>query len=274
MNTINYSYIVIDDEKNYREQVIELVNEFNASPQTHFVETHDTKIRLRLLREHDGLNNFTLQDMQDADIVFLDLRFGETEMGINLLNMANNANRKNIIVLTNYKADYEKKAAEFPQVLSWLHKPLNIKNLEISIDKFYIKKEGILAVFKLSQVEITAKNTAPILYDDIICIKSGGQEVSVFLQNGEEKNFAANVFSVTKFEGKGYLKRISPSCAINIGLDWKIESSEYSGLFVKYEKFKLLPENELRITNIFVNSIIPILSKSVKDRIKMDSVDV
>ncbi len=269
MNTINYNYIVIDDEKNYREQVIELVNEFNASAQTHFAETHDINIQLRLLREHDGLNNFTLQDMQDADLVFLDLRFGETEMGINLLNMANNANRKNIIVLTNYKADYEKKAAEYPRVLSWLHKPLNIKNLEISIDKFYIRKESILAVFKPNQVEITAKNTPSIRYDDIICIKSGGQEVTVFLQNGEEKTFAANVFSVSKFDGKGNLKRISPSCAINVGLDWKIESSDHNGLFVRYAGFRQLPENELRITNIFVNMIIPILSRPVEDRIKM-----
>jgi DNA-binding LytR/AlgR family response regulator len=267
MDKYNYSYVVIDDEKNYREQVIELVNAFNQSAQTHFVETHNAKIQLRLVREHDGLNNYTLQDMQDADIVFLDLRFGETEMGINLLNMVNNANRKNIIVLTNYKADYEKKAAEFPQVLSWLHKPLNIKNLEISIDKFHIKKEGILAVFKQNQVEITAKNTEPILYDNIVCIKSGGQEVNVFLKNGEEKTFAANVFSVTKFEGKGHLKRISPSCAINIGLDWKIESDEYIGLFVQLEGFKKLPENELKITNIFM-SIIPVLSRTIEQRIK------
>jgi DNA-binding LytR/AlgR family response regulator len=263
---IHYSYIVIDDEKNYREQVIELVNAFNESEQTHFVETHDVKIHLQLLREHDGLNNHTLQDMQGADLVFLDLRFGETEMGIHLLNMANNANRKNIVVLTNYKADYEKKAAEFPQVLSWLHKPLNIKNLEISIDKFYIRKEGILAVFKQHQVEITAKNTEPILYDNIVCIKSGGQEVNVFLKNGDERTFAANVFSVTRFDGKGYLKRISPSCAINIALDWKIENDENVGLFVQLDGFKKLPENELKITNIF-RSIVPVLSKPMAERV-------
>ncbi len=266
MDKNSYTYIVIDDEKNYREQVIELVNEFNQSAQKHFVETHDAQIQLKLLREHDGLNNYTLQDMQEADLVFLDLRFGETEMGVNLLNMTNNANRKNIIVLTNYKADYEKKATEFPQVLSWLHKPLNIKNLEISIDKFYIRKEGILAVFKPHQVEVKARNTEPMLYENIICVKSGGQEVSIFMKNGEERTFAANVFSVTKFEGKGHLKRISPSCAINIALDWEIKNSENIGLFVQLEGFKALPENELKITNIFMK-IVSLLSRPVKERI-------
>jgi DNA-binding LytR/AlgR family response regulator len=260
-----YTYVVIDDEQIYREQVIELVDEFNQSEQKHFTETHDTKIFLQLLREHDGLNNFTLQDMENADIVFLDLRFGETEMGINLLNMVNNANRKNIIVLTAYKEKYEQKASDFPQVLSWLHKPLNMINLEIAIDKFFIKKEGILATFRAEQVDIVAKNAPPILYEDIICIKSGGQEVTLYLKNGEEKPFTANVFSVARFEGKGNIKRISSSCAINIALDWKTKAIE-NRLSVQLHGFHNLPPEELRIGNNFM-SIVPVLSQSIAERI-------
>jgi DNA-binding LytR/AlgR family response regulator len=266
MNEYIYTYVLIDDEEIFRNQVMQLIAEFNESEQLHFVRTYNCRIRLNLLAEYERFENSTPGDMNQADIVFLDLRFDDIPAGIETMRGKNNAELKKIIVLTAYKEDYEKRAKEFPRVLSWLHKPLTTNNLEDCLHLFHIRKNNIRTIFEEEKVTITVGNHEPIFYSDIICVKSGGQEVNIFLKNGIQRTLSANMVSVEKFDGKGNLRRISPSCAINIGLNWTPENSEGIGLYVNLQTFKQLPAHELRITNLF-QKIIPVLYRSIDQRI-------
>lgn len=267
-----YAYITIDDEQKYREQVKEMVEEFNKSPQKQFVETFGERVELELLAEHDGFtNNRLLSDMNQADIVFLDLRFDGIEAGIDYLIQANARRIKNIVVLTNYKADYEKKAADFPSVLGWLHKPLSLENLENVIEKFHIAKEGVTHIYRKEYLEIIGRKNQYLFYKDITFVRSSGGAVYVYGKGFEEKTYSANILNVKGFvESVGFCK-ISSSCALNLDFNWTCYEDKGSpGTHYAYiEGLKSLEggyrEAYFKIQRLFTGAVIKLSNRTSKE---------
>ena len=255
---MKYTYIITDDEQEWRERAIETINEFNENKaeQDRFLRTYNEKIELELIGSFSDFGVETNAAIARADLVFLDLRFGEFEAGRDLLQLANNAIRKKFVVLSSYKEDLIKNQAQYPQVIGWLHKPLRIGNLEDIVDKFHIDRNDIRAVFTEDYVTIIAQNLR-IFYDKIDYIKTGGGEVRITMLDGNRHIFVANVFPLTNFDNRGNLRRISTSCAINIGhknnqnYTWQIAHDRNSGLYAKHQENKNLIVNEFRITKNF-----------------------
>jgi DNA-binding LytR/AlgR family response regulator len=262
---MTYTYVVVDDDKIFRERIIATVEEFNKCEeiQTYFKTTYPNSdgMQLKFYAQHEGMDNNVLRNMNDADITFLDLRYGgDNEVGIHLLNLLAKGNHKRVIVVTGYKAEYENKAENYPQVLDWMHKPISLENLRIAIDKFYIQNENIAAVYQENSVKITGKNGCIIPYDEIVCAKSGGREVILFLTDGTSNVFSANTLSIARFENRSQLRRVSASFLINLKQQWRVAENPRGSFFatpVEYN-FPELIEIERKITHNFLSVILQI----------------
>jgi DNA-binding LytR/AlgR family response regulator len=262
---MTYTYVVVDDDKVFRERIITIVEEFNISEeiQTYFKTTYPNSdgIQLKFYAQHEGMDNKVLKNMNDADITFLDLRYdGDNEVGIHLLNLLANQNRKKVIVVTSYKAEYENEKAKYPQVLDWMHKPIRLENLVDAIDKFYIQNENIASVYREDYVEIIAGNRRVIPYSEIVCAKSGGREVILFLTDGTSPAFSANTLSIAKFENRSQLRRVSSSFLINLSKKWKVAENPKGSFFATPMDYKFaeLIEADRKITHNFINIILQI----------------
>jgi DNA-binding LytR/AlgR family response regulator len=263
---MKYKYVVVDDEKVFRERIVAVANEFNKSEsiQDYFMSTYPAcgGIQLEFYAEHEGIDNNVFGNMRDADITFLDLRYSENNQGgFDLLTGLRNESQRSIIVVTSYLEQYATQANNFHQVLAWVQKPLQLDNLKDAIDKFYIKNENIAAVYREDFVEIIAKNGRKVFYNEIICAKSGGGQVRLFLKNGETLTYGANTLSITNFEKSAQLKRVSSSFLINLDLSWNIKSDQTEQLYVNSTQYELpeLIEIDRRITLNF-KSIIPMIA--------------
>ncbi len=264
---MKYTYIIIDDEQEWRERAIETINEFNENEaeQERFLRTYNEKIELKLIGSFSDFGVETNAAIARADLVFLDLRFGEFEAGRDLLQLANNTIRRKFVVLTSYKEDLIRNREQYPQVIGWFHKPLRAGNLEEIIDGFHIDKNDIRAVFTEDYVTIIAQNLR-IFYDKIDYIKTGGGEVRITMLDGNQHTFVANVFPLTNFDKRSNLRRISTSCAVNIGhktdnnFTWKIAHDKKLGFYAKRQEAKDLIINEFRVTKNF-EEIIQIINE-------------
>jgi DNA-binding LytR/AlgR family response regulator len=265
-----YTYIIIDDEKMYRDQVKERVFEFNTECQAHFQKTFAEEIKLELLSEHTGFTNNLPGQLREANLIFLDLHFVDQMVGLDWLANMNNNVLQSIVVLTNYKADLEKEHAKYPRVIDWLHKPLSIENLIKVVDQYHVQRNNLRAVFRGDHVNIIARNVGDIYYNDIRCVKSGGGDVTIYFVDGNSQTFNANVVAVRDFDRRQHFRLISTSCAINLSLPWTLGYDNDIGNYARLGNFNLLHEEERKIGRAY-GELMALIAMPVESRIaKLD----
>ncbi|MEY4904232.1 MAG: hypothetical protein RLZZ292_2047 [Bacteroidota bacterium] len=239
-----YDYLVVDNEEEWRNAVIKCVDDFNKDEQIQnsFEAVFKTRIHLKLLRSRNGKNEDygLMKDINEAHIVFLDLRFGNVDMGIDFLENTNPSAIKKFIILTGYQKRYSQKEEVYNRALAWLEKPISLGKLVPAIDKFHIAKQEISSVYRAEGIEIKRKgNLLKIPYKDIVCVSTGGGDVKLYLDQDKYseadriKDFSANLLSLKSFVDNAFYRnihRVNSGFAINLSYPWRVKPSRFAYL--------------------------------------------
>jgi DNA-binding LytR/AlgR family response regulator len=253
------TYIIIDDEVKWRENVINTIKRLNedANIQHSFKQKFGDNIILNLLLSTDSFGEL-IDKLDNADIIFTDIRFGGSERGLNFLKNLNRGIQKKIVVLTQYKGDYQNQENDFPQVIAWLEKPLKMEALVNTIDRIYIQMNGLRAVHGNDFVEIVARQLK-IYYNSINYISTGGAELVIVLQDNTEYTFSANLLCLQHFNKKGGLRQINSGFIINI--NYEIENNyawhcklQGKNFYVENTKLKNMNSQKLKISGTFLDA--------------------
>ena len=210
MQTYNYNCILVDDEEQHLNNLEELIEQFNLlNKRAVFLNIKAKYKDISLLINRLGEDN-------KIDIVFLDLRFYENfNIGENFLRIVKPNKDTKFVIVSNYIREGLKEALHKPEIIGFIEKDKIEETLQDVIESFWIKKEGLRAVFSDTSVKFYNNDWTDINYDQILYISSERQQVQIFLLDTTMIVMSANFISLNDFQGRGNLIRISKSKIIN-----------------------------------------------------------